>query len=239
MTRAMAIAGALGLSVVGGVAPALAGQQLYTYSVVHPIYGEIGTFTDMIDRSPEAVRIDARLRIAVKILGVVAYREESDTTEVLRGSRLVSLQSVTDKDGRHLEVHGEAQGDQFMVNATAGSYAAPATIAPSDPWLLKRTGDELVVSTTTGKMVNVQISGGEYDTVSISGASVPARHYIVNADKRQEVWLDSRDIPIKFRSVENGTPIDFVLQNATAAAGTTAVAALKRPSVDHFQNGDR
>jgi len=239
MTRAMAIAGALGLSVMGGVAPALAGQQLYTYSVVHPIYGEIGTFTDMIDRSPEAMRIDARLRVAVKILGVVAYREESDTTEVLRGSRLVSLQSVTDKDGRHLEVHGEAQGDQFMVNATAGSYAAPATIAPSDPWLLKRTGDELVVSTTTGKMVNVQISGGEYDTVSISGASVPARHYIVNGDKRQEVWLDSRDIPIKFRSVENGTPIDFVLQNATAAAGTTAVAALKRPSIDHFQNGDR
>jgi Family of unknown function (DUF6134) len=239
MTRAMAIAGALGLSVMGSAAPALAGQQVYTYSVVHPIYGEIGTFTDMIDQNPEATRIDARLRIAVKILGVVAYREESDTTEVLRGNRLVSLQSVTDKDGRHLEVHGEARGDQFMVNATAGSYAAPATIAPSDPWLLKRTGEELVVSTSTGKMVTVHISGGEYDTVSMGGASVPARHYIVNGDKRQEVWLDNREIPIKFRSIENGTPIDFVLQSATAAAGTTTVAVLRRPSTAHSQNGDK
>jgi hypothetical protein len=239
MTRAMAIAGALGLSVMGSVAPALAGQQIYTYSVVHPIYGEIGTLTDTIDRNPEAMRIDARLRIAVKFLGVVAYREEADTTEVLRGNRLVSLQSVTDKDGRHLEVHGEAKGDQFMVNATAGSYAAPGTIAPSDPWLLKRTGEELVVSTATGKLVNVQISGGEYDTVSMGGVSVSARHYIVNGDKRQEVWLDNREIPIKFRSMENGTPIDFVLQDATAAAGGTRVAALKRSATAHPETGDK
>lgn len=239
MTRAMAIAGVLGLSVLGGAAPALAGQQLYTYSVVHPIYGEIGTFTDMIDRSPGAMRIDAHLRIAVKVLGVIAYREESDTTEVLQGNRLVSLRSVTDKDGRHLEVHGEAQGDQFMVNATAGSYAAPATIAPSDPWLVKHTGEELVVSTSTGKMVSVHISGGAYDMVSMGDASVPARHYIVNGDKQQEVWLDNREIPIKFRSVENGTPIDFVLRNATAAAGSTTVAALKRSSIEHSENGDK
>jgi len=239
MTRAMAIAGALSLSVMGSVSPALAGQQVYTYSVVHPIYGEIGTFTDTIDRNPEALRIDAHLRIAVKFLGVVAYREEADTTEVLRGNRLVLLQSVTDKDGRHLEVHGEAKGDQFIVNATTGSYAAPATIAPSDPWLLKRTGEELVVSTATGKMVNVQISGGEYDTVSLGGVSVPVRHYIVNGDKRQEVWLDNREIPIKFRSIENGTPIDFVLQSATAAAGGTRVAALKRSATAHPENGDK
>jgi hypothetical protein len=239
MTRAMAIAGALALSVMGGALPALAGQQVYTYSVVHPIYGEIGTFTDTIDRNPDAMRIDARLRVVVKILGIVAYREEADTTEVLRGNRLISLQSVTDKDGRHLEVHGEAKGDKFLVNATAGSYAAPATIAPSDPWFLKRTGDGLVVSTSTGKMIHVQVSGGEYDTISMSGASVTARHYVVNGDKRQEVWLDDREIPIKFRSVENGTPIDFVLQNATAAAGGTTVAALRRSAIGHSGNSDK
>ena len=89
--RAMAIASAMGLGVMASAAPALAAQQVYTYSVVHPVYGEIGTFTDTIDRSAEALRIDAHLRIAVKLLGVVAYREESDTTEVLRGGRLVSL----------------------------------------------------------------------------------------------------------------------------------------------------
>ena len=239
MRRAIAIAGAVGLSIAANGAPAQAAPQVYTYSVVHPIYGEIGTFTDTIDRNPDAMRIDAHLRVAVKFLGVVAYREESDTTEVLRGNRLMSLQSVTEKDGRHLEVHGEARGDQFMVNATSGSYAAPATITPSDPWLLKRTGQELVVSTSTGKMVTVQISGGDYETVPLNGASVSARHYVVDADKRQEVWLDNRDVPVKFRSMENGTGIDFMLQNATAAAGGTTVRALKRTPGTHSENGVR
>jgi len=239
MTRAAVIAGAVGLSVLASTAPALAGQQVYTYLVVHPIYGEIGTFTHTIDRSPGATRIDAHLRVAVKLLGVVAYREESDTTEVMRGNRLVSLQSVTDKDGRHLEVHGEAQGDQFMVNATTGSYAGPASMLPSDPWLLKRTGDEIVVSTSTGRMVIVQISDGTYDTVPMNGASISARHFLVTGDKRQEVWVDNRDVPIMFRTVEDGTPIDFVLQNATASGGTTSVAALRRPTVAKSESADR
>lgn len=238
MTRARAIAGALGLSAMAATAPALAGQQVYTYSVVHPIYGEIGTFTDTIERSAEATRIDSHLRVSVKLLGVTAYREESDATEILHGNRLVSLQSVTNKDGRHLEVHGEARGDQFMVNCTIGNFAAPGTISPSDPWVLKRTGEDLVVSTSTGKIVHVQISGGDYETISVNGGSVSARHFVVNGDKRQEVWLDNREVPIMFRTVEDGTPIDFVLQDVTAA-GTTTVAALRRSPSAHSENGDR
>jgi uncharacterized protein DUF6134 len=217
MTRARAIAGAMGLSVIAGATPAVAGPQVYTYSVLHPIYGEIGTLTDAIDRSSEATRIDARLRIAVKFLGIVVSRQETDTTEILHADRLVSLQSVTEKDGQHFEVHGKIQGDQFVVNAMAGSFAGPATIAPSDPWVLKRLGEQTVVFTDTGRISKLYISGGDYDMVSVNGASVSARHFIVMGDKRQEVWLNNREIPVMFRTVEDGTPIDFVLQNAAAA----------------------
>jgi hypothetical protein len=227
MTRARAIGIAIGLSVIVGAASALSGQQVYTYSVVHPLYGKIGTLTETIDRSPETTRIDARLRIAVELLGIVVYRQESDTTEIMHGNRLVSLQSVSNKDGRYVEVHGEAQGDQFVVNATAGSFVGPATIAPSDPWVLKRIGEATVVYTDTGRIINMHISGGGYDTVSVNGASISARHFIVVGDKQQEVWLDNGGIPVMFRSVEDGTPIDFVLQNATAEASTT----LKRPAL--------
>jgi hypothetical protein len=61
------------------------------------------------------------------------------------------------------------------------------------------------------------ISGGQRDTISVNGVSISARHFIVMGDKRQEVWFDKRDIPVMFRTVEDGTPIDFVLQNATTA----------------------
>jgi hypothetical protein len=220
-------------------APAVAGQQVYTYAVVHPIYGEIGTFTDTIDRTAEGTRIDSRLRVAVTLLGVTAYREESDATEIMHGNRLVSLESITNKDGRHLEVHGEAKGDQFMVNCTIGSFAGPKTISPSDPWVLKRTGEQVVVSTSTGKIVHVQVTGGNDELVSVNGTSVSARHFVIEGDKRQEVWLDNREIPIMFRTFEDGTPIDFVMQDATANAGTTTVAALRRSASQHLENTDR
>jgi hypothetical protein len=239
MTRATTIAAAMSLCVIACATPALAGPQVYIYSVVHPIYGEIGTFTDTIDRRPEATRIDSRLRIAVTLMGIVAYRQESDTTEIMHGNRLVSLQSVTEKDGRHLEVHGEAQGDQFLVNATAGSFAGPAAIAPSDPWVLNRTGEATVVFTDTGRIINMHISGGDYDTVSLNGASVSARHFVVKGDRQQEVWLDNQEIPVMFRTVENGTAIDFVLQNSTAAAGATTTTSLKRSALAVRENGHK
>ncbi len=208
--------------------PALAGQLVYTYSVRHPFYGEIGTFTDTIDRDPEATRIDGRLRIAVKFLGIVVYRQESDITAIMREDRLVSLQSATKKDGEHLEVRGEAQGDQFVVNATAGSFAGPATSLPSDPFFLTGTGEGTMIFTDTGEIIDVQVSGGDHSTVSVNDNSVSARHFIVEGVTRREVWLDNRGIPVKFSVVEKGTPIDFVLESTTASPDTT-VAAVQSP----------
>src|ERR1700680_3842223 len=88
MTRARAIAGAMGLSVIAGATPAVGGPQVYTYSVLHPTCREMGTLPETIDRSSEATRIDGRLRIAVKFLGIVVSRQETDTTEILHADRL-------------------------------------------------------------------------------------------------------------------------------------------------------
>jgi hypothetical protein len=239
MTRATAIAAATGLSVIASIAPALAGQQSYVYSIVHPTYGDIGTLTETIERGPEKMRIDSRLRIAVKLLGVVVYRQDSDTTEIMRGNRLVSLQGVTEQDGRHVEVHGEAQGDRFVVNATTGSFAGPAAIIPSDPWALNHTGEETVVFPDTGRISNIRISGGDYDTVSVNGAAVYARHFVVTGEKRQEVWLDNRAIPVMFRSIENGKAIDFVLQSVTATADVATAAAFKPSTPARPETGDK
>jgi hypothetical protein len=210
------------LSITASAAPALADQEVYTYSIIHPTYGDIGTLTDTISRGPETTRIDSRLRIAVKLLGIVVSRQDSDTTEIMQGDRMVSLESVTEKDGRHLEVHGKAQGDQFVVKTMSGSFVGPATILPSDPWMLKRTGEATVIFTDTGRITVMRISGGDVATVSLNGASVSAKHFTVTGDKHQEVWLDSREVPVMFRTVEDGTAIDFVLQPGSRAMANTA-----------------
>jgi len=229
--RVMAVAVAAGLGVILVVAPALAAPKVYVFSVMHPTYGRIGTLTDKVDHSADGMRIDSQLRIAVKLVGIVVYRQDSDITTIMQGGKLVSLESVTDKDGQHLEVHGKAEFGGFAVNATGGSFTGPATTAPSSPWLLKQTGRGTLVYPSTGTIRDAQVSGGEIETVSMDGVAVSLRHFVVTGFNREDVWLDSAGIPVMFRSFEDGTPIDFVLQNALGAAAAAAALGAKAPKL--------
>lgn len=61
----------------------------------------------------------------------------------------------------------------------------------------------------------------------MNGASVSARHFAVDGENHGDVWLDDLGNPIMFHTVEDGTPVDFVLQDTTTAGGTFANAAIK------------
>ena len=218
---------AAALALLPGARPVWAGQQVYVYAVLHPSYGRIGTLTDTVDRSPDAMRVNQRLRVTVQLLGVVVYREQSDITEIMRGDRLVSLESVTERNAKHTEVHGKAEGDQFVVDATLGSFTGPASTSPSDPWALDNTGTHTLVYISSGRIRDAEVSGGQHEKISLNGGAVSLRHFVVNGLNRQDVWLDSEGIPVLFRSVEDGTPIDFVLEEALEPGGADPLLPAK------------
>lgn len=194
--------------------PTQAAQQTYSYAITHPTYGAIGTYDRRSEEAEGATRAVAHLRIAVRILGVVVRRETADQTEIWRGKRLASFQSLTSTNGKQAEISGEARGDRFLVTSPSGTRTAPADIVASDPWSLNRLGPGTVVSTRTGKINSVEVTGGEPETLLLRGVSEPVRHYHVSTTtqpNKWEVWINQRGVPIKFRSVETGGAIDFTL----------------------------
>lgn len=202
-----------------------AGQQTYTYAVEHPFYGDIGTYTNTVDDADGIIRMDSQLRVEIRVLGVVVYQQDADRSEVWRDDRLVSFRSVSHKNGERLEVSGEATEKGFVVTSPSGKVLAPANVAPSDAWAVKGSGSAVMVSTESGSVENVDVSGGETTTVSIQGQLTPVRHFHVQTGMRTdkwEVWLDGRGVPIKFRSVESGSPIDFVLGGSDAQIAADA-----------------
>ena len=225
------------LASLAAALPVSAQAQTYSYSVVHSVYGDIGTFTESIERSGGTTRIETRVRIAVKILGIVAHRKESNRTEIFRGDRLVSLQSATTTNGTRLDVRGEAQGDRFVVTSPEGVVEASGEVAPSDPWVLRDRGIATVVSMETGRIIPTRITGGERETVSLQGAAVATRHFTARGAKQQEmqheIWLNDRDVPVKFRIVDGGSEVDFILasplQDAAAAEAHLVPTANVRP----------
>ncbi len=207
---------------------ASARPQTYSYAITHPVYGAIGTYDRSSDESEGSTRADAHLRIVVKVLGLVVRRETADQTEVWRAHRLISFQSQNSTNGRRSTISGAAGSGGFLVTSPSGTETAPADVMASDPWSLSRIGPGSVVSTRTGKVSAVQVTGGEADTVLLHGVSQPARHYHVNTatqPNKWEVWINSRGVPIKFRSLETGGAIDFTLVTAPQGAGDVASAA--------------
>jgi len=218
ISRAGALAGLGFLAALGTSGAAEAAPQSYSYKIEHPSYGDIGTYTESVDDAGGFTHIDARLRVAVKILGMVAYHEESDRKETWRDGRLLAFDSITAKNGKRIAVHGEAQQNHFVVTSPSGTVVAPADIETSDPRVLKQPGPGVIITNKLGGVETVEVSGGEQATVSMGGLELPTRHFRVDTESthdKWDVWLNDSGVPVKFRSMEEGTPIEFTLSSVS------------------------
>jgi hypothetical protein len=196
-------------------------SHTYTYSVEHALYGNIGTFSDTVEQTGDTKRIDSRLRVAVRILGIVVHREEADRTEIWQGDRLVSFHSITTVNGSPIEVRGEARPDGFAITSPSGTTVAPGNVYPSSPWVAHLSdGPALMMSTKTGKLLPVTALGGEQTRIAVHGTDVAVHHYEFITDKRQDVWMDAQGVPVRFRTEQGGRPIDFVLASETVVASS-------------------
>jgi hypothetical protein len=198
--------------------PADAGREVYTYRVIHPTYGDIGTYTNTVDRSGEDANVQTELKIVVKKIGIVVYRQEARRAEHWRHERLMSFESVTVTNGTKLEVRGEARGNGFAITTPSGTQIAPGNVHPSNPWSAMVLKTDYMMSTKTGRLTHVRISGGEEEPVALAGSTMRLHQYEIVGDKRQFVWLDSSGTPVAFRTEEDGAPVDFVLASPQEAA---------------------
>jgi len=212
MNKSCAVIAALLLPAGVSAASAAPEQRTYNYTIEHASFGNIGTFSDTVRQDGDTKRIDSKLRVAVRILGIVVHREEADRTEWWRNGHLAAFHGITTVNGTPIEVRGEARDDGFVITSPAGTTVAPADIYPSSPWVaMVPNHAAMMMSTKTGKVMPAKAFGGEPTTVSVLGTEVPVHHFEVISDKHQDVWLDGSGIPVRFRTEQSGKPIDFVL----------------------------
>lgn len=207
----IAIGTIVALLATGGVVRGA--PEMLRYRVHHATYGDIGSYTNLIERRGEVTSVHSELHVAVKLLGVVLWRQEAFRTEEWRQNRLVFFNGVTVTNGKPLEVHGEAQGDHFVITAPRGTIEAPATVHPSNPWSAMVIEPGAMMSTSTGEVSTVGVIGGEVQTVELDGTRRQLRQFDIIGDKHRVVWLDDDRIPVAFRTEERGAAVDFILEN--------------------------
>lgn len=198
--------------------PAAADPQVYQYRVEHPVYGDIGTYTNIVDSAGDTADVETKMNVVVKLLGIVVHRQEAERREHWQHDRLTLFRSVTTTNGKPLEVDGEARGNSFVISSPAGTVAAPANIRPSNPWSPEILSASMVMSTKSGKIMAARLNDVKDEIVTVDGRPERLRRFDVTTDKPQSVWMDEHNVPVAFRTEEDGTPIDFVLTRYPSGA---------------------
>jgi hypothetical protein len=202
-------------------ASAADGPTRMEYQVQHSKYGDVGTYTNIVDKNADSTTVNTQGRIKVSILGIPAYRQEFDRVERWKGSRLVNFHGVTTENGKKTEVNGAAQGDHFTVIAPAGTVAAPTDVRPANPWSDKVLMGDTILTPEEGRVEKVGVSGGETVPVMVNGHSVSTRHYRIqrlDTQKRYELWFDGEGVPIRFADISPKETITFNLSQCEGAA---------------------
>jgi hypothetical protein len=179
--------------------------------VVHPVYGDIGTYTNIVEKAGDTTDVESKLSVRVKILGVVMYREEAERREHWQSDRLFSFHGVTDTNEEKLEVRGEARGNSFVITSPTGTVVGPANVHPSNPWSANILNTDTMMASKTGKLFKVRVIGGRVEGARAGGNASQIRRYEIDSDTRQYVWLDDQGVPVAFRTVDGKNIIDFLL----------------------------
>src|SRR5690349_8144274 len=69
--------------------------RVLPYKATHSKYGEIGTYVNTVTLKDGVTTVQTQVRLRVRVLGIVAHREEADRTETWKDGRLVAFHGVT------------------------------------------------------------------------------------------------------------------------------------------------
>jgi hypothetical protein len=208
-----------GLAHAGTTAPADSHEFLYL--VHHSLYGDIGTYSNKIEKQGDTTIVRTEAHLKVSVLGISLHNEDSARTERWQAGRLMSFHGVTNKNGHELELTGQAEGNSFVISSPQGTVTAPATVHPANPWSANFLATRMMMRVDTGEVVPVHISDGVDVVVKIDGEPVAAREYQVDGVEKYKVWLDDHNVPVMFDVHDGSGVVTFILTKHS----TTTTAA--------------
>lgn len=183
-----------------------------TYSVKHSVFGDIGTYSNLIETSGAATTIKTTAHFLVKALGVGLHREDAQRVEQWQGDRLTFFHGITVKNGDTIEIKGHADGNNFVIDSPLGTINAPASVKPANPWSKRSIDSTTMMRVDTGKVEQVQVTGGGETNLSIDGASTTAREYQITGSTKYKIWFDQHDVPVMFVVDDDSGEITFTLK---------------------------
>lgn len=151
----------------------------------------IGTQSVAVSRVGDRLEVASRVDLAVKILGITAYRYELRATEVWEAGRLLSLDGETNDDGDR-EIARVRREGEILVSQGAWRGEAPSDVGATSYWTQAHLARPVWLSTQTGRPLNVPTSRDGSQTIEALGGRVACARWRAAGDLPVTLYYDDR-----------------------------------------------
>ena len=176
--------------------------------------------------------VSTAIDLAVKFMGVTAYRYKHRAQEVWSGDTFQGLSAQTDDNGMKYAIRIQRDGAALAVERNARPDSlSPATferglqrddairttlppqLLPSTHWNVRQVRQAALVNTQTGTEARVQVSALGRETIRTANASIDATRYRYTGDLVMDQWFDDAGRWVKTSfTASDGSTIEYVLK---------------------------
>jgi hypothetical protein len=192
----------------------------------------IGHHRLTFQKNGEQLTVSTAIDLAVKFMGVTAYRYTHRAQEVWSRDTFQGLTAQTDDDGKKYAIRVQRHGAALTVERNARPDAlSPATLdqglprddvvrttlppqlLPSTHWNVRQIRQSALLNTQTGAEARIQVSVLGRETIRTATASIDATRYRYTVDLVMDQWFDDAGRWVKTSFIaSDGSTIEYVLQ---------------------------
>ena len=179
----------------------------------------IGIHRLSFDKQGDRLVVTTSIELAVKVVGITAYRYTHRGREIWLGKELVSFDSSTDDDGKPYAVRASRDHGQLRVERTIPGAAGPARdslpadLLPSTHWNFHQASQGFLLNAQKGTRERITVTAAGRENVRTLSGVIAATRYHYEGDVRMDQWFDDRGRWVRSRFVVfDGSTIDYVLQ---------------------------
>ena len=175
---------------------------------------DVGTHEIDFHRNGDALEVDIKTRIAVKMAFITVFRFEHDGHEVWRDNKLVSMETKTNDDGDDHQLVATADGNgELKVVGDGTERTVDGGVIPASLWNSGFLQSNELLNSLVGTELAVNVAFKGEEPVDVNGRPVPAKHYSMTGEFERELWYDNDQVLVKIAfKAKDGSDIQYVLR---------------------------
>lgn len=175
----------------------------------------IGHHSLTFQKNGAQLTVSTAIDLAVKFMGVTAYRYTHRAQEIWTGDTFQGLTAQTDDDGKKHAIQIRRDGTALIIerNADAVRTTLPPQLLPSTHWNVRQVRQSALVNTQTGTEARVQVAVLGRETIRTASSSIDATRYRYTGDLVMDQWFDDAGRWVKTSfTASDGSTVEYVLK---------------------------